>query len=70
MINEIKFYYDEYSPSLNKGTFIKCPFCAEQNTVYHFSWSGFKCKICNKYSHKHEWTISRHHYETNQNSNN
>jgi ribosomal protein S27E len=41
----------------NWGRMIRCPFCQEIKTVYHFAWGAVQCQKCKKMVDKPEWDI-------------
>jgi len=48
-----------YTRAGKDGKLIVCPACRAIAMVYHFSWSGLKCKECKAYVAKPAWLISK-----------
>jgi len=50
---------NRYTRAGKDGKLIVCPVCQAITMVYHFAWSGLKCKECKAYVAKPAWLISR-----------
>jgi ribosomal protein S27E len=40
------------------GKIVICPFCAEKQIVYHFSFVACTCQACKKLVDKYEWLVA------------
>ena len=48
---------NRYTRSSKNGKYITCPHCWTAFKVYHFSWSGLTCEVCQSDVDKYDWLL-------------
>jgi len=60
MVYIISAYLTKVKKNARAGKYGKdlfCPFCRNQTTVYHFSWSSLTCNRCKRNIEKYDWFV-------------
>jgi len=60
LVHIFSYYVTRVKKNARAGKYGKdlfCPFCRNQATVYHFSWSSLTCTKCKRDIDKYDWFV-------------